>query len=77
MDAPVKKFGKNHRLNYTDPRGRHDLFTIAYLGLTKGTDAALHGLGHVAADKLFSDFENKLKRETNKIIKNAIKNFLG
>lgn len=65
MDEPHKWMGKNHR------ELRHDIFTVAFLGMTKGNEASQHAISHIVTDKVFTKSYNLMMTSLRKIITDA------
>lgn len=71
MDQPSQWLGSNHRIV------RHDPLTVAYLWKTKGQKAALHAVSHILVDKTLTKSYNQVKRQINKMIRDAFGNLLN
>ncbi len=70
MDEPYKWMGKEHR------KVRHDVFTVAMLGMTKGKEAAQHAVSHIVTDALFTKGYNQMMNSLRKIVSDSFNGIL-
>jgi len=70
MDEPHKWMGKDHR------KVRHDIFTVALLGMTKGKEAATHAVSHIITDTVFTKGYNEMMKFAKGIVNSAFGDIL-